>query len=296
MNWDDFRIFLAISKSGGLKKAAQALDMHHSSCARRLNALEDKLGVRLFDRLPGGYTPTEAGRKLARSMQIIQDEFNGIERGLTGTDRSLDGPVKLSLTHGFALHLLMPDIRRFMQDFPGIQLELNMTYKFTDLASREADVAIRQADDPPHSLAGPRVGRVHWCAYASDAYLDRHDPVNDPEDCHWLGWGNPVRHLDWAAKRKFPAIPVRGNLYSEVLQLAAIRQHAGIASLPCYMADGVPGIRRVPGAVPEPREWIWVLAHKDMSANARVRALIDHLKHSFEQKQPMLLGQAGATG
>ena len=138
MTGDDYRIFLAIFKAGGLKSAARSLGMHHSSCARRLNSLEAQLGVRLFDRLPGGYSATDAGEKLARSMQIIRDEFDGIERDLSGKDRSLEGPLKLSLTHGFALHLLMPHIHGFIERFPDINLELNMTYKFTDLASRES--------------------------------------------------------------------------------------------------------------------------------------------------------------
>jgi len=296
MSWDDYRIFLEISKAGGLKKAAQLLGMHHSSCARRLNKLEENLGVRLFDRLPGGYTPTRSGQELARSMQIIRDEFDGIERGLTGKDLSLEGPVKLSLTHGLALNLLMSDIQSFMNNYQDIMLELNMTYRFSDLASREADVAIRHADDPPLSLAGRRVGQVYWCAYASKTYLEEHCPESAPEKCHWLGWGQPTKHLQWAGKKRFPSVPVRGNFYSDVLQLAALEKHAGIASLPCYLADARPDILRIPGVEPEPREWIWVLAHQDMIGNARVKALIDHLSNAIEKKRPLLMGHPSSDG
>ena len=291
-DWDDYRIFLAIFKAGGLKIAARSLGMHHSSCARRLNSLEAQLGVRLFDRLPGGYSATDAGEKLARSMQIIRDEFDGIERDLSGKDRSLEGPLKLSLTHGFALHLLMPHIQDFMERFPDINLELNMTYKFTDLASREADVAIRLADDPPLSLTGPRVGSVNWCAYAHADYLDTHDLKGAPQECHWIGWGQAAKHLNWPGKKLFPNIPARGVIASEVLQLSAAEQKVGIASLPCYLADGRPDVKRLPGVEPEPHEWIWILSHRDMAKNARVAALTDHLAGALTELAPRLEGRA----
>lgn len=297
MNWDDFRIFFEISKTGGLKKAARSLDMHHTSCARRLSTLEEKLGTRLFDRLPAGYTLTAEGAALARSMRIIQDEFSGIERNLTGKDLKLEGPIKLSLPNGFAQHLLMPDIRKFMDLFPGINLELNMTYSFSDLANREADVAIRHVENPPLSLAGSLVGRISWCAYASETYLETHDPVGKPEGCHWLGWGDPAKHLNWAGKKNFPEVPVRGNLFSDVLQRSAAQNDAGIASLPCYIGDKTAGLRRIPTVKPEPRDMIWVLAHQDMIGNARVKTLIQFLKEAFASKSHLLEGrEEGASG
>lgn len=290
VNWDDYRIFLAISKAGGLKKAARALNMHHTSCARRLAALEEDMGVRLFDRLPSGYRLTATGTQLAQSMRIINDEFAGIARNLAGKDLRLEGPLKLSLPNGFALELLMPDIKTFVDLYPDIDLDVNMTYSYADLASREVDVAIRHAENPPLSLAGRRVGRVSWCAYAAQSYLDQNDPATSPERCHWLGWGDPSKHLNWPAKPQFPKIPVRGNFYSDVLQLAAVREGMGIASLPCYIGDAAPGLMRLPKTKPEPRDWIWVLAHQDMFGNARVQALIAHLEAAFRAKKHLLLG------
>ena len=129
-----------------------------------------------------------------------------------------------TIPNGFAIHLLMPDISEFVALYPDVNLEINMTYAMRDLANREADVAIRHVDNPPDSLAGRRVTRIYRSAYASTEYLSSHDPVNDPESCHWLGWGEASNHLQWAEKAKFPKIPVRGNLYSDVLQLAAIKE------------------------------------------------------------------------
>ena len=281
MNWDDMKVFLAITKTGGLKKAARVLDIHHSSCARRIHSLENDLGIRLFDRLPGGYALTSGGEALLLSAEQIQQEFNTIERNILGKDLRIEGNLCLTLPNGFATHLLMPDIHAFMKQFPEVHLELNMTYTDRDLASREADVAIRHVDNPVDSFTGKRVSRIYRCAYASTEYLSSHDPIAQPESCHWLGWGDAANHLKWAVKGSYPQIPVRGNMYSDVLQLAAIQDHMGIASLPCFIGDGAPGIQRIPTADVVSGEWIWVLAHKDMAKNAKVRALIGFLAKAF---------------
>ncbi|MFC1748908.1 hypothetical protein ACFL2V_08875 [Pseudomonadota bacterium] len=63
---------------------------------------------------------------------------------------------------------------------------------------------------------------MHRSAYASTEYLAEHDLINKPESCHWLGWGSADKHLKWAEKKKYPKIPVRGNMYSDALQMAAI--------------------------------------------------------------------------
>ena len=291
MNWDDMKVFLAIAQAKGLKKAAYRLGVHHTSCARRIKTLEAGLGTKLFDRLPGGYELTPAGEHLRVSASKIQDEFNAIECDLTGKDARLEGDICVTIPNGFATHLLMPCIADFMTVYPDVNVEINMTYAFRDLARREADVAIRHADDPPESLAGKRVGRVYSSAYASAQYLETHDPLNDPNSCHWLGWGDAANHLQWAEKKKYPDIPIRGNMYSDVLQLSAIKAHMGIASLPCYIGDREIGIKRIAMAEPVPRDWIWVLAHKDMMSNARVRAFMDSISASFGQLNNILEGK-----
>lgn len=291
MNWDDIKIFLAIANTGGLKKAAVVLNIHHTSCARRINALEDDLGIKLFDRLPGGYSLTQGGEELLQSAEQIQQGFNTIERDILGKDLRIEGDLCLTLPNGFATHLLMPDLNEFMTLHPNINLQINMSYLTRDLASREADVAIRHVNNPPDSLTGKRVTRMFQSAYASKEYLAQHDLENDPVSCHWLGWGDAKNHLKWAIKKQYPDIPVKGSMYSDVLQLAGIQTHMGIASLPCFLADNVPGIRRIPHADIIACEWVWVLAHKDMAKNAKVRALMDFLVKAFSKHADRIQGK-----
>lgn len=290
MNWDDIKIFLAIANTGGLKKAARTLNIHHSSCARRINALEDQLGIKLFDRLPSGYRLTRGGEDLLFSADQIQQGFNTIERDLLGKDLRIAGDLCLTLPNGFATHLLMPDLYVFMERYPEINLEINMSYSKRDLASREADVAIRHVDNPPDSLTGKRISRIYNSAYASSEYLATHDLKTAPGACFWLGWGNSANHLKWAGKARYPLIPVRGDMYSDVLQLVAVQAHMGIASLPCFLGDNTPGIERIPDVDVVAGEWIWVLAHKDMAKSARVSVLIDFLAKALLTHQDKITG------
>lgn len=290
MNWDDMKVFLAIASTGSVKKASSQLGIHNTSVVRRIKIFEEDLGVKLFDRLPAGYTLTAAGKSLYHSGQLIRQEFNTIESDLMGKDVRLEGDICLTIPHGLALHLLMPDIHEFMTSYPDVNLKINMTYSMSDLANREADVAIRIVNNPADSLAGRRVAKVHWAAYASTEYLLTHDPISDPKSCHWLGWGKAKNHLNWADKSNYPNVPVKGDFYSDVLQLAAIQQHMGIASLPCFMADNVEGIQRISNTSPIARDWVWILAHKDMATNARVRVLIDFLYKALRMKISVIEG------
>jgi CheY-like chemotaxis protein len=171
--------------------------------------------------MAGSYVLTQAGEEILNSATKIQDEFNAIEFELTGKDSKLEGDICITIPNGFATHLLMPDIAEFSDLYPGVNLEINMTYDFRNLASREAGVAIRHADNPPESLVGKQIGRVYFSAYASESYLETHDPIGAPQSCHWMGWGAAKNHLKWAEKK----IPKRTRKRQYLFGCPAIGSH-----------------------------------------------------------------------
>jgi len=293
MNWDDLKIFLAIAETRGLKSAARKLKVHHSSCARRIRSFEAEIGAQLFVRLPEGYRLTDAGRELYQSATLIRDEFLHLETKVSGQDNRLAGPIKLTLPNGIATHLLMPDLTGFMQAHPDLLLSINMTYSYVNLADRSADVAIRYGAVHSPSLGGRKVGQIYARAYASTSYLAAHDPVNAPTACRWIGWGDAGQHLSWPGKKLFATVPIQGDLYSDVLQLAAAESGAGIASLPCFLGDPSPDLLPIADTLPEQGDEVWVLAHQDMMQNARVQALMDFLYAAFDRLGPVLQGKQG---
>ena len=93
-NWDELRSFLAVARQGSLQGAARALGVNHSTMFRRLNALEARLGVRLFDRSARGYALTSAGEHMLASAERVEDEILALERRLLGSDVRLAGTLR----------------------------------------------------------------------------------------------------------------------------------------------------------------------------------------------------------
>jgi DNA-binding transcriptional LysR family regulator len=141
LDWDDLRYVLAIARTGVLAGAGTALGVNHSTMFRRLNALEETLGVQLFERLPGGYVATEAGERLIGAAERVEAEVLAAEREITGRDTRLCGRLRVTCSETLAFRLLTAEIARFRGLHPGIQIELVIDNRQLDLARREADVA-----------------------------------------------------------------------------------------------------------------------------------------------------------
>ena len=107
MSWDDIRYFLAVMRGGSLSAAARALQVQHSTVARRIDALESALGIRLFDRLPRGWPPTDEGLHLAEHAARIETDAHAFARAAQGA-AALDGVVRVSASPVFASHFLAP--------------------------------------------------------------------------------------------------------------------------------------------------------------------------------------------
>ncbi|HYF08639.1 MAG TPA: LysR family transcriptional regulator, partial [Acetobacteraceae bacterium] len=112
-DWNDLRLVLALARAGTLSSAARTLGVNHSTAFRRLNAIEGRLGVRLFERLPGGaYVATSAGERVAAAAERVETEAAALDREITGRDHRLTGRVRLTASETFAYRLLAPLMAR----------------------------------------------------------------------------------------------------------------------------------------------------------------------------------------
>ncbi|MET0163394.1 MAG: LysR family transcriptional regulator, partial [Vicinamibacterales bacterium] len=102
-DWNEPRLVLAIHRAGSLTGAAKALSIDHSTAFRRLNAVEGQLGVRLFERLPGGaYEATAAGERMAAAAERMEDETLALDRDIAGRDRRLAGRLRVTSSETLA--------------------------------------------------------------------------------------------------------------------------------------------------------------------------------------------------
>ena len=291
MDWDDLRIFAAVAREGSVRAAARVLKVNNTTVSRRIRGFEARLGARLFDRTPGGYAITAVGAEVLAAAERIEAEVQGVERLVLGRDARLSGDIKFTAPDSALLRLLMPDLIAFMDLYPEVTLEVEMSLQTANLFAREADVALRATRRPPDQLIGRKVAWIAQAAYATPAYLAARDPFADPGSARWIGWDDHQSHPDWVRSGPLPETPVRGRISSDVCQLEAAKAGAGIALLPCYLGDAEESLVRVPPGLPLGSHEYWLLTHRDLLATARIRTFWDYMLETIERRRPLIEGQ-----
>src|SRR5262245_3365195 len=138
-DWDDLRFFLAVARAGSLSGAAKSLKVNHSTVLRRLSSLEAKLGVRLYERQPGGYVMTRNGEELRERLAGVEEQVEAAQRVVGGLDQKLAGTIRLTSTDTLIGRLLMPHLVQFRHRHPAIRLQIVLDNNFLSLTKREAD-------------------------------------------------------------------------------------------------------------------------------------------------------------
>lgn len=276
-DWDDFRVFLAVGQAGSLSGAARQLGVNHSTVLRRLGALEARMAVRLFDRLPAGYAMTLAGEALHERLQGVGEQIDAAQRHLMGLDLRLTGVIRITSTDTFMAGLLGPILADFRALHPGIELQVVMNNLFLSLTKREADVAIRPTNAPPDHLVGRRAGRLQTAVYASKAYLAKH-PATTPLAAHdWVAPDEGLSHLLQAKwlREQVPPARIAARVDSLVGMTQLVKRGLGLGMLLCMLADAEDELVQVE----PPREaldtQVWVLTHPDLKEVARIKAFTD---------------------
>ena len=301
-DWNDPRLVLAIARAKKLTGAAKALGVDHSTVFRRLNALEARLGVRLFERLPGGaYAATAAGERMAATAERMEDEALALERDIGGRDRRLSGRLRVTSSETLAFRLLTRHLAAFRAAHPGIVVELVIDNRVLSLSRREADIALRPMRPREGDLWGRKLADVAWTLYGAPGYLDASGgPLSSPAELSGralIGWEEiaaGIAAADWL-KGAVPAEAVVYRTSSLVNQFVAARAGIGLALLPCYLGDGNADlVRALPDPVPELAGELWIVTHADLKRTARVRAFFDLVGEGLAREREMFEGRAPA--
>ena len=301
LDWTDFQYFAAVSRTGGLARAARELGVNHSTVFRRINALETDLGVRLFERAGGRYVLTTAGEEMMATAASVEEQITALDRRISGRDYRLSGTIRVTTTDTIGLWFVQPYLFQFYQHYPGIQVELIISSEFFSLSKREADIAIRPTQNPPEELVGRRVSNMAWAVYGSRDYLKDKPGLRKPADLarHSVVCGDDsLAHL--AATRWVrthapeSAVVYRSN--SMITQLSAVKAGFGLAVLPCFLADPEPAMVRVLPPDSSFTSGLWLLTHPDLRDTARIRAFIDFIAQSVRSQRALLEGRGPTTG
>ncbi|SKA38151.1 DNA-binding transcriptional regulator, LysR family [Enhydrobacter aerosaccus] len=291
-SWDDLRIFLTLAREGTLTTAAKALGVSHPTVARRVQALEQQIGARLFERLPDRFVPTGAGEELLGDAEVMERAALSIDRRSAGLSDTVSGVVRLSAGEAMAAFLArhLPELRRKLNQ---IEFELTASHTLANLSRREADLLIREQVPDLAGIVARKLGRVAYAIYAHpDLAIARATPAA-LKAVPWIGFDDDHVYMPgqrWLQQKLDGARPaIRGNDWL-VLHEAA-RAGAGFAILPCYLGDPDPGLRRVGTVIPEVFADQWLLVHRDLRALPRVRAVMDAVIDLFHRQRALLEGR-----
>ncbi|MFZ1726625.1 MAG: LysR family transcriptional regulator [Albidovulum sp.] len=289
MNWDDLRIFLAVAREGSISGAAKRLDVQHSTVSRRLRSLEERLATRLIERKTSGYELTEAGEELKLSAGKVEVEILEFEGALGGLESGAAGELRVTAINNMASSILMPMFAGFSATYPEIELHVQVSNKFVRLAEREADIAIRLTNSPLDTLIGTRLVTVASAVYGARNYCAGIQAGTVEKK--WLGIECCGFHIGWT-KEECPEHDHNFFVDDTLLTLAALREGAGLAYLPCFMGDSDRELVRFCPPKKQHDLGLWLLYHRDLRRTKRVRLFREYMLCEVSNVAPLFEGRA----
>jgi DNA-binding transcriptional LysR family regulator len=288
---EDLRLIRSIGQAGTLTGAARLLKLDHSTAFRRLDAIEARLGARLFERGRDGYAATSAGEVAIERAERILSEVGELEQQLAGEDLRPSGVVRVTTTDTLT-DIVTPILAKLTAQNPAITIEQVVTNTFVTLTKREADIALRPAASAPEGLIGRRLAGVATALYASPGYLaskgDR--PLTDHD---WIGFDESLAHLRSARwmSSNVPRERIVFRADSLLVLRSAVAADLGVAALPCYLGDPSAALRRLGEPMPEMEGSLFLLTHPTLRRVTRIRAVLDFIAQHVGERRGLIEGR-----
>jgi DNA-binding transcriptional LysR family regulator len=272
MRWDDLKYVLALHRTGTLVGAGKLLHVNTSTVGRRILALEDALGTRLYDRMAGAYHPTPLSKRVVACAEEMELQANALERQIRGSETRIEGPVRITALDNFLDRLVVPALPRLLESHPGLEVTLESDLRLFELSRGEADIAVRTAE-PTHPEMVARSLGIQVTAFYQAAGRNWSDPLplialpNSPDHAAY----NDLLVGHVPAGR----IVARANTEARITEL--VRRGIGIGLIDCFVGEAEPDLERLPG-LGQVEDTLWAITHVEMRRSTRVRTVIDFLR------------------
>ncbi|MBX2802309.1 MAG: LysR family transcriptional regulator [Myxococcales bacterium] len=280
-DWNRARALLATIDGCSLTAAAHRLGSSQPTVGRAITALEQELGVVLFDRVGNQLHPTPVALELAGHIRAMEAAAHQVSLTASGASRALTGTVSISASEGIAVFLLPEILRSLRAAHPGIELRLVVTNQASDLSRRQADIAVRNFQPRTPDLLARKVRDATAGFYASPEYLDRWGPASGPDDLARADFIAFEPMDEYLAGLHTLGMPVRREQFTVVCanhmaQWALVQAGLGIAMLMEEIVAPPSRLLRVPHTplVPVP---MWLICRRELHKSRRVRVVFDAL-------------------
>ena len=282
-NWDEIRTAYQVARLGTVSGAAEVLGVHHATVIRHIDALEARLGVKLFQRHARGYTATEAGHDLLQVAQATDDQFTQLIGRIKGRGTGVGGELVVTSLVGLS-RLLTPVLVAFQAENPGLVVRYLTGERLFRLEYGEAHVAIRAGTMPeqPDNVVQPFMAQP-MALVASDAYIARYGMPRDVADLanhFFVGHDETVTRAPfntWLAALAPESRIVFRAMDNQTLRDAVVAG-AGIGFLAPWDIHGRDDLHAVIPARPEWTSPLWLVTHVDLHRTAKVQAFTNFLK------------------
>ena len=281
--WDEIRTAYHVAREGTVSGAASALGVHHATVIRHVDALETRLGVKLFQRHARGYTPTEGGRELLQVAQATDDQFTQLVGRLRGRGDTVTGELVVTSLTSLSTRLT-PVLAGFQAEHPGLLVRYLTGDRVLRLEYGEAHVALRAGSRPdnPDNVVQPFSSQA-MALYGSTGYLDRHAAPTSEADLprhRFVGFDDPATRAPFERWLR-GAVPEERIVFRSgdprVLR-HAIEAGVGLGFLSTWDAPRHPDLVQV---LPPRSEWsasLWIVTHVDLHRTPKVQAFLRFLK------------------
>lgn len=277
--WNEIRTAHAVLRLGTIRAAAESLGIHRATVVRHIDALEEELGARLFQRHAAGYTPTEAGRDLARVASATEERFDELAARARGRASEVEGEVIVTCIQLLA-PLVVPALAALHARHPQALVRFEASDRLFALEYGEAHVALRGGTRPDHpDNVVSSFGTMQSALYAHRAYLERRGPLGESAAGHdFVGDTNPDSTVSRWLSATLPDARVVFASTSPRNRGLAVERGMGIGVLPVWLARSSPDLVQVR---PPPPQWdvpFWLVTHVDLHRAAKVQAVLEALR------------------
>ena len=282
LDWNQLKAFLETAETGSLSAAARKLELTQPTLSRQVAAIEQQMGVTLFERVGKAMALTPTGLELLEHARAMGAAAEALGLAATGRSQAVGGVVSVSATDAVAAQLLPPLVRRLREQEPGIAIEVISSNAVSDLLRREADIAIRHVKPEQPDLIARLIREASASFYASEEWVRIHGhPRNAEEAAHlaFVGSDRSGQYLGYLRQHGLPLSEANFSCYAEhsVASWSLVRQGMGIGAMMDEIATDTPGIVRVLDDVPPVRFPIWLVSHRELRTSRRIRVVFEAL-------------------
>lgn len=290
---DDMILFAAIAEQASLVRAAEQLSMPKATVSRRLGHLEETLGQKLLIRTTRRLTLTEFGEAFLDHCRRVAEEVVTVQDFVRSQDVQPRGRLRVSMPEDYARRTLSRALATFIEAYPEIELELDLSSRLVDLIGERFDLAIRMGELANDStLVARKLDEQHLGLYASPIYLALHPAPRHPDElAHHAALRMGAENgqaLAWRlqhGKEEWQGIPpgrMTLNSISVIQQL--LLDGAGIGMLPVPFAEEDVKKKRLVRVLPDwrfPSVTAWAVMPMRRFLPSKTRAFLDHVENAL---------------